>query len=121
MAINIFTGENVKSFSGICYGLGSVSMAFGIMNIIIFFTVSEEKERDLKRIKKVAVEDERNKIIIMKSKSITSEIMTYILSFIILIMGLFQVNKLIIIITSVILVLKFILIIVFTNYYNKKI
>lgn len=121
IAIKVFDGEDLKSISGLGYGLGSVLLVFGIMHIIMFFTVTEEKEEELKRGKKVAVEDERNKFIIMKSKSITSEIMTYIFCLVILIMGLLQVDKLIIIIASIVLVVKFVLIIVFTNYYSNKI
>ncbi len=120
LSITVFSQPNTDMLSGICIGFGSALFVLGVVTFIRILTVSEEKHKELVREKRIEQKDERNNVILSKSSNITSKIMTYIIIIMIFVLSFIGVDKLIIIGLSSLLILKVVLLIIFSNYYSKK-
>ncbi|HEX2981233.1 MAG TPA: hypothetical protein VHO48_13270, partial [Anaerolineaceae bacterium] len=56
----VWTGEAVKPLSGLGIGLGAALFSLGLGNLIGFFITSKAENQDIRRRKRIEVEDERN-------------------------------------------------------------
>ena len=120
MSILVFASDNTKMISGLCIGFGAVMLVFGIGSLIRSFVVSAVEDKEIKRIKNIEVNDERNVRIREKTGFMVSRIMNYVLSAFILILGFLGADKVIIIMAVSLIIIEFISVIIFSNYYAKK-
>lgn len=60
LASFVFVTEEYKMFSGLCFGIGAVTLVFGIGNLIRSFIISAVEDKELKYLKGIEVKDERN-------------------------------------------------------------
>ncbi len=121
LSFQVFDTEQTKTLSGLCIGFGSVLAVLGLGSIIYSFVVSEAKDKELKRLNKIEVNDERNIRINEKTACMVSKIMSYVLSAFIIILSFMNVDKIIIIMVASILLGKGLLFIIFSNYYAMKV
>jgi uncharacterized membrane protein len=117
----ILVQENLKSFSGLCIGLGAAVFCLGIGNIIGTLLIPQTMNEKLTRQKNIEVMDERNTRIREKVGAKINQIVVYALSVVVLALGFMQASIIIILMVASIFLLEFVLTIVLTNYYSKKI
>lgn len=120
LAIFVFTSTSTKMLSGLCIGFGSALLVLGIGNLIRSFIVSKIEDEEIKRNKAIEVNDERNIRIKEKSSCMVAKIINYLLMILILILSFLGVDKIIILLLASILIIEFILLIIFSNYYAKR-
>jgi uncharacterized membrane protein len=116
----VFTSEELKMVSGLCIGFGSVMLALGIGNLLRSFMVSEMEEEKIKHLKAIEVNDERNTRIREKSGYMLSKIMNYMIYCLILALGFMNVNKALLITVAFLPLVNLVLVIIFSNYYSKR-
>lgn len=116
----VFTSDTVKMLSGLCIGFGSAILALGIGLFIQSFIFSDSEYEKVKRLKAIEVNDERNIRIREKTGYIVAKIMNYVLVAFILILGFMRVDKLIIIMAASLVIIEFILVVIFSNYFAKE-
>jgi uncharacterized membrane protein len=117
----IFTSSKVKTISGLCFGFGSALLVLGIGKLLNSFIVSATESERINRLKSIEVNDERNTRIREKAGYMTSRIMNYLISVLILALGIMNVDITILIMVASLLLAEFVLVIVFSNHYSKKI
>lgn len=117
----VFTSDEVKSIAGICYGFGSALFALGVGNLIYCIVTPKAEYEKVKHIKAIEVNDERNTRIREKSGYMVSKIMLYIICVLLLVLGITNVNKLVLYIVITLFFAQIALFVVFTNYYSKRI
>ncbi len=115
----VITDPALKTVSGVCIGLGSASFALGVGNIIGAFTLSKSENEEILRRKAIEVNDERNVRIKEKVGAKINQVVVYVLSLIILTLGLMGADVFVLLLLSSVLVLELVLAIVLTNYYAK--
>lgn len=116
----VFTSDKLKMVNGLCIGFGSAMLVLGIGKLLDSFIVSEVENEEVKRLKSIEVNDERNTRIREKSSHMTMKIMNYIIYVLTLILAFMKVNIIFLLICVSLLLAEFILIILFSNYYSKK-
>ena len=117
----VFTSEETKMVSGICFGLSTSIFGLGIGWLIRSFTVSPMKEAEINKKKEIEVNDERNTRIREKTGYMVAKIMNYILSIFILSLGFMRADIKIILAAVTMLAIEFILVIYYSNYFSKRI
>lgn len=120
MSSLVFTSDSTKMLSGLCLGIGACMLVLGIGNFIRTFIVSATENEEIKRIKNIEVNDERNTRIREKTGHMVAKIMNYVLSAFVLILGFMGADKIIIVMAASLILIEFILAIFFSNYYLKK-
>jgi hypothetical protein len=111
----VLVGENIKSLSGLCIGFGAAMFCVGISNFVGAIVIKEETARK----KNIEVHDERNIRIRERVGAKINQVMLYVISAILLTLGLMQESMIIIVMLTSVLVLELVLAIVLTNYYSK--
>lgn len=116
----VLTSDAVKMLSGLCIGLGSAIFALGIGWFIQSFVITALEDNEIKKLKAIEVNDERNIRIREKTGYMVAKIMNYVLSAFILTLGFMGADKLIIIMAVTLIAIEFILVLIFSNYFSKK-
>ncbi len=98
----VLNTEEVKMASGLFIGIGAACTALGLVWFIQSLVISESKMKKLKRQMAIEQIDERD--IRIRERT-----------------GFMGVDKLIIAIAALVLVIKFVLVVFFSNYYSKSI
>jgi len=117
----VLTAEKFRMISSLSIGFGSAMSAIGIGNLIRSFMVSKLEDEKMKRSMAIEMNDERNIRIKEKAGYMVSRIMNYIICVLILALGFMNVDRMILIMVSLLLLAEVILVIIFFNYYSKKI
>mgnify|MGYP001165989964 CR=1 FL=1 len=116
----VFTGEALKSLSGLCIGLGAALFCLGIGNLIGAGIISKVENEELVRKKNIEMNDERNTRIREKVGAQINRIVVYALTVIVLALGFMGTNVMIIIMISSVLLLELVLAITLSSYYSKR-
>lgn len=116
----LFTSDKVKMVSGLCIGFGAALLVLGIGWFIQSIIVPAAENEEIKKMKAIEVNDERNTRIREKTGYMVAKIMNYVLLVFILTLGFMGANKLIIILATVLLIIEFVLVLIFSNYYAKR-
>lgn len=112
--------QSIKLISGLCLGLGTVALGFGINGVYRVLTYSKIEDEKIKRRKNIEVNDERNIRIRDKAGAKSNHIMVYVITVFVLALGFMDAPKMIIIMAACLLVVKLLLAIFLSNYYAKK-
>jgi len=106
--------------SGLCIGLGAALLCIGVGEFIQSLIVSTAEYEEIKRIKKIEVNDERNTRICEKTGYMVSRVMNYVLAIFVLVLGFMGVDKLIIMLAVSLLIIELVLVLIFSNYFAKR-
>ncbi len=116
----VLTSDKVRMVSGLCIGLGAALLCIGVGEFIQSLIVSTAEYEEIKRIKKIEVNDERNTRIREKTGYMVSRVMNYVLAIFVLTLGFMGVDKLIIMLAVSLLIIEFVLVLIFSNYFAKR-
>lgn len=116
----VLIGESLKMLSGLCIGAGSAAVGLGLGGLIRTFLISASEDEEILRAKEIEMKDERNTRIREKAGYMTARIMNYALLAFVLILGFIGADKVILLSACALIVLEAVLVIVFSNYYAKK-
>ena len=116
--IFLFPEDAQKKAAGACYGLGSSAFGLGAAWFISTFFPSLD-DPQVKRRKAIAVSDERNVVIRDKTGAMVEKWTTYGLTAWILVEGLVFNDVLHILPPLILLILRFVLMVFYTNRYMK--
>lgn len=116
----VLTSDKVRMVSGLCIGLGAALLCIGVGEFIQSVIVSIAEYEEIKRIKKIEVNDERNTRIREKTGYMVSRVMNYVLAIFVLTLGFMGVDKLIIMLAVSLLIIEFVLVLIFSNYFAKR-
>jgi uncharacterized membrane protein len=116
----VFTAEATKAISGLSVGFGSATFALGAGWLAQSLLASVVEDDKIKRFKAIEVNDERNVRIREKSGHMVAKVMNYVLCAFALSLVFLNVDMLIILLAVSLIVIEFILSIVFSNYYEKR-
>ena len=116
----VFVAEELKMLAGICFGFGSAFFVLGIGNLVGAFTAAKFEDQEVIRQKRIEENDERNIRILDRSRAKANQVLVYILSIIILVLGFMNVELYVIILFASLLLVQFVLVIIFSNYYAKR-
>lgn len=116
----VLTSDKVKMASGLCIGFGAALLVLGIGGFIQSLIVSTAEDDKIRRIKKIEVNDERNTRIREKTGYMVSRVMNYVLTIFVLVLGFMGVDKLIIMLAVSLLIIEFVLVLIFSNYFAKR-
>lgn len=117
----VFTANSVKMLSGLCIGLGAAVLVLGIGWLMQSFIVSVAETDAIQKAKNIEVHDERNIRIREKTGYMVAKVMNYLLVLFVLTLGFMGVDKAIIIMAAILVVVEFILVLIFSNYFSKTI
>lgn len=117
----VFTADNQRLLSGLCYGVGSAMLVLASGNLFFSFRISGTENEKIQRLKQIEVNDERNTRIREKTGQMVAKIMFYVLVVFVLLMAFMQVDKIIIFMSISLLIIQFILLIFFTNYFSRRV
>lgn len=116
----VLTPDKMKMVSGLCIGFGAALFALGIGWLIQSILISATEDEKSKRIKAIEVNDERNTRIREKTGYMVAKIMNYVLTAFVLTLGFMGADQLIIILAVALVVIEFILALIFSNYFAKR-
>lgn len=117
----VFTSQELKMASGLCFGIGSAMLVLGIGNLLRSFIVSKDEYEKIKQVKDIEVNDERNIRIREKTGYMTAKVMNYVICALVLVLAFMKVDRIVIIVVASLILIEFVLVIMFSNYYSKKI
>ena len=117
----VFSSDNQRLLSGLCYGVGSAMLVLASGNLFFTFRISEAENEKIQQLKQIEVNDERNTRIREKSGQMVAKIMFYVLLVFVLLLAFMQVDQIIVLLSGSLLIIYFILLIFFTNYFSKRI
>lgn len=116
----VLTGPQYKTVSGWCIGVGAAAFALGIGKFLDALILSKTQTEEIIRRKNIEVNDERNIRIREKIGFQISRVVNYALCALVLIMGLMRMPVAAILMVVAVILLEFILAIVLSNYYAKR-
>lgn len=116
----IFTAEGQKKLSGYCIGIGAAMAALGAGWLADSFLISAREDEEIRRIKEIEVNDERNVRIREKAGAMTARIMNYLLTVFIVVLGLTGADLYIILAAVGLLAAEFLLLVYFSSYYSGR-
>lgn len=116
----VLTGEELKSISGMCTGIGSAAFGLGLGYFIRLVVVPETERIRQARQKDIDVHDERNVRIREKAGAMANRVIFYALCAALLVFGFFGDLRAVLVITGII-VLESVLVIVLSDHYSKQI
>ena len=116
----VFSSDNQRLLSGLCYGVGSAMLVLASGNLFFTFRISEAENEKIQQLKQIEVNDERNTRIREKSGQMVAKIMFYVLLVFVLLLAFMQVDQIIVLLSGSLLIIYFILLIFFTNYFSKR-
>ncbi len=106
--------------SGLCFGVGGAMTALAIGNLIYSIAVPQGKQDSLAREKEIEVHDERNIAIKEKASTRTSQVMTYLLCALILVLGALRTDIIVLACLGALLPIKAVLYTVFFHNFSKQ-
>ncbi|WP_411677300.1 hypothetical protein [Caproicibacter sp.] len=115
-----FTAESQKTISGFCIGIGAAAAALGVGWFADSLLVSAAETEEVKKFKRVQVEDERNVRIREKAGAKTAKYMNYVLDIFVFILGVMGAAPYLILTAAGLIAVELILFVSFSNYYSKK-
>ncbi len=116
----VFIGEELKSLSGLCVGIGAAAFVLGIGNFVGALVISKTENDEMTRKKNIEVNDERNTQIREKSAYQTLRVLQYTLYVFSLVLAFSNSPLYIVLIFAGIILLQCIALIIFNIYYDKK-
>lgn len=120
LGITVLSPEEYSRISGIFIGVGVGLVAVGFSLLATSISNSKLSE-DVKKVKEIETNDERNVMIRERAGYKTCTIMNYVLCIFIVAIGLMGADIEIILMAVALLVIQFILIIYYSNHYSKTI
>jgi hypothetical protein len=108
-----------EAIAGSCFGLGAAATGLGIGRILLTSFRSEEEIEGAERRKKIEVEDERNVGIRNRAGSAVNRITTYVLCILIIGSALLGADLAVILVLIALLVVRFILLVAYHDYYAR--
>jgi uncharacterized membrane protein len=119
LGIFVFTGEEQKSISGLCIGVGAAAGALGLGNLILLISVPQAVREEQLRMQQIEVNDERNIRIREKAGAMANRVVFYALCAAMLVLGMLGDLQAVLMLAGV-LVLEAVLVIILTNRYSKQ-
>lgn len=116
----VLTGPQYKTVSGWCIGVGAAAFALGIGKFLDVLIFSKAQTAEIARKKNIQVNDERNIRIREKVGWQISRVVNYVLCALVLVMGLMRMPVAAILMMVGVILLEFILAVVLSNYYAKR-
>lgn len=116
----VLTADEVKMLSGLCIGLGAAMLAIGIGSLVQSFILSPAKKTEILKRKNILVNDERNARIREKAGYMTAKTMNYVLSVFVLVLGFMRADMKVIILAVLLIVIEFIFVLFYSNYYARR-
>lgn len=116
----VLVEENLKMISGLCIGIGAAVFSISIGNLIGALILSKTQYDEILRKKNILVNDERNIRIREKVRAKINQVVIYVLSVIIIVMGFMRINIIAIIMVASVFLIEFVLAIALTGYYSKR-
>ena len=116
--LNIFKGEELKSLSGVCIGLGAVLVSLFSGKLYVYRIGLKHPE--IQRKKDIEVNDERNTIIRDKAGAKANNIFVWLIFAAVMVFILFDVELYISLVLAVLIVINSVLSSVYYYYYNKR-
>ena len=116
----VLTAEKFKTASGWCIGLGAAAFALGIGKFLDGLILSKSQTAASIRRKNIEVNDERNIRIREKVGAKIGRAVNYALCVMILAMALLKINVIAIFMVIAVILLEFVLAVVLSNYYSKR-
>jgi hypothetical protein len=116
----VFAAESVKQIAGMCFGLGAALFALGLGALIGKVVTEKTITPEIARQKEIDVNDERNVRIRERVGARINQIMIYLLSALVLILGFMGADLWIILAVTSLFVIELVLAIVLTDHYSKE-
>ncbi|MVB12640.1 hypothetical protein CAFE_33810 [Caprobacter fermentans] len=114
------TAESQKTISGFCIGIGAAAAVLGVGWFADSLLVSAAETEEVRRIKQIEVNDERNVRIREKAGAKTAKYMNYVLDSFIIVLGVMGAAPYLILTAAGLIAVELILFVYFSNYYSKK-
>lgn len=118
VGFTILSPEEYSRMSGVFIGIG-IGLAVMSFSLLLTLILNSRLPDDIKKIKEIEVNDERNALIREKSGYKTCIAMSYVLCIFIIAIGLMGADLEIILMAVAVLAIQFILIIYYSNKYSK--
>lgn len=118
VGFTILSPEEYSRMSGVFIGIG-IGLAVMSFSLLLTSILNSRLPDDIKKIKEIEVNDERNALIREKSGYKTCIAMSYVLCIFIIAIGLMGADLEIILMAIAVLAIQFILIIYYSNKYSK--
>lgn len=118
VGFTILSPEEYSRMSGVFIGIG-IGLAVMSFSLLLTSILNSRLPDDIKKIKEIEVNDERNALIREKSGYKTCIAMSYVLCIFIIAIGLMGADLEIILMAVAVLAIQFILIIYYSNKYSK--
>jgi len=120
LGFTYFDNENTKVISGLSFGIGIVLFIFGLSYFIINLKYSEKQINEINKQKNINVTDERNVLIKEKSSYSVSRIMNYVFIILLILSFIFKMNIMVSFFIISVIIIKLILMIIYSDYYSKQ-
>lgn len=120
LGFTYFDNENTKVISGLSLGIGIVLFIFGLSYFIINLKYSEKQINEINKQKNINVKDERNTLIKEKTSYSVSRIMNYVFIILLILSFIFKMNIMVSILILSVIIIKLILMIIYSDYYSKQ-
>lgn len=120
LGMTVLSPEEYSRISGIFIGIGVGLAATGVSLLVTSISNSKLPE-DVKKVKEIETNDERNTLIRERAGYRTCTVMNYVLCIFIIAIGLMGADIEIILMAVAVLAIQFILIIYYSNHYSKTI
>ena len=118
VGFTILSPEEYSRMSGVFIGIG-IGLAVMSFSLLLTLILNSRLPDDIKKIKEIEVNDERNALIREKSGYKTCIAMSYVLCIFIIAIGLMGADLEIILMAVAVLAIQFILLIYYSNKYSK--
>lgn len=118
VGFTILSPEEYSRISGVFIGIG-IGLAVMSFSLLLTLILNSRLPEDIKKIKEIEVNDERNALIREKAGHKTCIAMNYILCIFIIAIGLMGADLEIILMAVAVLAIQFILLIYYSNKYSK--
>lgn len=118
VGFTILSPEEYSRMSGVFIGIG-IGLAVMSFSLLLTSILNSRLPDDIKKIKEIEVNDERNALIREKAGYKTCIAMSYVLCIFIIAIGLMGTDLEIILMAIAVLAIQFILIIYYSNKYSK--
>lgn len=120
LGMTVLSPEEYSRISGIFIGIGVGLAATGVSLLVTSISNSKLPE-DVKKVKEIETNDERNTLIRERAGYKTCTVMNYVLCIFIIAIGLMGADIEIILMAVAVLAIQFVLIIYYSNHYSKTI
>lgn len=116
----IFTSDKVKNISALCFGFGAALSILGIGWLIQSITMPALEDEQIKKFKRIEINDERNTAIREKTGYMVAKIMNYVLLIYVMALTFMKVSTTIMVLAFSLIIIEFFLCVFFSNYFRKR-